>query len=480
MIKPSILVVDDDPQIVTAMQMALKDSRYELAVATTGDECLRLVRQNPLRYAVVFLDHNLPVKLDGRNAQGDFVAHRLKEINSEIMVVMVSGDRSPEAFRSWLGAGVDQYLYKPFQAHHVVAIAESGCSKYEVTFGKASNQPIQRNSEASEALRKVKMISASPIMGQVAMLVGTFAQNNYNVLTLGETGTGKELIAKGIHSLSDARNKPYLPINCSAYKNSETLLESELFGHEKGAFTGADKLKQGIFEAAQGGVVFLDEIHHLGPNAQAKLLRVVQERKVRRVGGNTEIPVKFRLIAAGKPELKEMSLQGLFTSDLFYRIKELLIELPPLRERKEDIPLLVRHFKSIYEHELNRQVEFLDSTLEVLQRYEWPGNVRELDNVIKGLMVTTKGTLIRPQDLPKEISLDTGNIFFRNGKLIPFNLLINEQENQQRQLILKALEETKNNVSQAAQKLEIARSTMRDLMKKFKIEETLLEIANKK
>lgn len=469
--KPRVLAVDDEDLILNSFRMIFSGSQYELEVAKDATECLRLVRQHPLRYAVVFLDYNLSVESGRRDQRGDFVAKRLKEINSDIMVVMMSGDRSPEAFRHWIAAGVDQYLYKPVAAHQAMTITEYGCSRYEAELAIASgNIEGSTDAVAVEALRACNLVSHSPAVVRAAQLAVTFAQNKYNVLILGETGTGKEMFAKAIHGLSELKKKPYLPINCSSYANNENLLESELFGHEKGSFTGADKLKIGVFEAAMGGVVFLDEIHHLGPNAQKKLLRVIQERKVRRVGGNIEIPVRFRLVAAGKPELKEMSREGSFAGDLYYRIKELPIELPPLRERREDIRPLAMHFKSVFEHEMERSIEFMESTLEFLQVYDWPGNVREIENTIKELMVTVKGPAIKPEDLPIEIRNHKG-LYKRQGKLISFNMLLAEQERQQIELIIMALKETAGNVSQAAALLEIARSTLRDLMKKFRIEE---------
>jgi len=469
---PRILAVDDDDLILDAMKMALTGSRFQLDTAKSADECLQLVRQHPLRYAVVFIDYNLTVQPGRPEQRGDFVAKRIKDINSDITVVMVSGDKSEHAFKAWIAAEVDQFLYKPFETHQVLALAENGCSRFEVDLLIGQNDGTNLNDiSTKDALRSCQLISHSPALGRTAKLAMLVAKNNLNVLILGETGTGKEMIAKAIHSQSELRKKPYLPINCSSYANSENLLESELFGHEKGSFTGADKLKIGIFEAAQGGVVFLDEIHHLGPIAQKKLLRVIEERKVRRVGGTTEFPVKFRLVAAGKPSLKEMIRDESFTGDLYYRIKQLLIEVPSLRERPEDIRPLVTHFKSVFEHDQNRLIEFTESTFRAFQDYEWPGNVRELENIVKELIVTVTGSVARPEDLPAEFR-KAKDPLYKNGKLMPLNLLIAEQEKKQRELVIIALRETGNNVSRSAELLHIARSTLRDLMKRFQISES--------
>lgn len=464
---PRILAIDDDKLVLQSMQIAFNKSNYEIDVATNSVDCLNLIKRNPIAYSLVFVDHNLTKSEDGE--KGDALARQIKEINPAIMVVMVSGDRSPEVLHSWLKAGVDQFLIKPTHAYELISIADNAHSRYLANYGSSLDEStISRNSEAAEALRKVKLVSVTESMGRIAQTALLYAENKYNVLILGETGTGKEVIAEAIHQHSSLSKKPFLPINCSSYRNSDALLESELFGHEKGAFTGADKTKIGIFETAKGGVVFLDEIHHLSQSAQAKLLRVVQHRKVRRVGGNTEIPVDFRLISAGKPELKQMGIDGPFTLDLYYRIKELQIEIPPLRERQGDIIPLVRHFKATYEHELNRRVEILDQALAALQSYDWPGNVRELAGVVKELLVRAPGSVIREKDLPVQFRNPSVSLI-RNGNLITFGLLIAEQELQQKELILRALKDTNHNVSQAAQNLEIARTTMRDLMKRFAI-----------
>lgn len=468
--KSRVLAVDDDIIILNAMRTAMQESHIQLDVAMSAAECLKLVRQHPLRYAVVFLDYNLPSKIENQN--GDFVARRLKEINPEICVVMISGDKSDEALGAWLSAGVDHFLYKPFEAKHLRMIAESECSKFESSYlSSAEDMAIPKTSPMNESLRKTGLISVAPTMGKTAQLAEVYAGNQFNVLILGETGTGKEILAKAIHRLSENSGSQFLAINCSSYTNNESLLESELFGHERGSFTGANKQKIGVFEAANGGVVFLDEVHHLGPNAQKKLLRVIQERKVRRVGGNVEIPVKFRLIAAGKPELKEMSRNGSFTPDLYYRIKELLLEVPSLRERREDIKPLFLHFKANYEHALNKKIEVTEAALNILEQYNWPGNVRELENLVKAVLVVTAGPAIRVTDLPSECRGEHATDFLKNGNLVQFNLLLAEQDLQQRHLLLTALKYTDYNVSKAASKLGIARSTMRDLLKKFKIEE---------
>lgn len=463
--KARILALDDDSLVLDAFRMALRDSNFALDVVETADECLRLIKQNPLRYAVVFIDHNLSSSPEP--IQGDVVARKIKEINNYITIVMVSGDTSQEALASWLAAGVDQFLYKPFEAHQLKLLAEVNCSKYEAKFVQLTKESESESfDEANSVLRRMGMISVSPAMNRIAQMVQTFAKNDYNVLLLGETGTGKEVLAQSIHSLSAASKRPFLPINCSAYKNSDSLLESELFGHERGAFTGADKVKIGLFESAQGGTVFLDEVHHLGPNAQAKLLRVIQERKIRKLGSNQEIAVKFRLLVAGKPNLKELTIGGSFLPDLYYRIKELQIDIPALRNRPEDIKPLVFHFKSQFEHETNRKLEILESTIDLLRTYPWPGNIRELSNVMKELVVRVPGPLIRPDDLPMEIK------GFENDQFETFKHLIADQEMQQKTLIMRSLEATDFNVKQTAERLGLARTTLRDLMKKYQIQET--------
>lgn len=465
--KSRVLAVDDDLATLQAMEVVFKASHYAFDVSLTAADCLSLIKRNPIAYSLVFVDHNLGE--NGQTLKGDVLARQIKNINPAIMVVMVSGDRSEDVLKSWLEAGVDQFLIKPTRAHELISIADNAQSRYESNYALSRpNDSSPKNRIDAEALRKVKMISNSESMVKVAQAALRYSGNNYNVLILGETGTGKEVLAEAIHQNSALSKKPFLPINCSSYQNSDSLLESELFGHEKGAFTGADKVKIGIFEAAAGGVVFLDEVHHLSPSAQAKLLRVVQHRKVRRVGGTAEIPVNFRLISAGKPELKQLCLDGSFTLDLLYRIKELVLEIPPLRSRPSDVLPLIYHFKSIYEHDLNLSIEFAESALVKLQEYSWPGNVRELAAVVKELLVTASGPVIRESDLSEQFRDSIANLR-RGGKLMTLSLLIAEQELAQKQLIARMLKECDYNVSRAAQNLDVARSTLRDLMKRYSI-----------
>ena len=465
--KPRILAVDDDQLILDAMALAFRDFGCPLDVAKSADAALEMIRRNPVSYSVVFIDHNL--SKDSKVPKGNKLAKQIKDINPAVMVVMVSGDRSPDVLRSWLESGVDQFLLKPTESHELLFLAENAEEKFRATYGFSNLESPERiDPTTAEFLRKADMIGGSKATARVAEAAVRFASNNYNVLILGETGTGKEVVANAIHKNSVQSKKPFLPINCSGFRGNEHLLESELFGHEKGSFTGADKLKLGVFESAQGGVVFLDEIHHLSPSAQAKILRVVQHRKVRRVGGTVEIPVQFRLISAGKPELTQMGIDGPFTLDLYYRVKELLIEISPLRERREDIVPLLRYFKSVHEHELGRKVEFAEGTLQTLSSYDWPGNVREISGLLKELLVTTRGSVIRPEDLPENFRVPGASALNRKS----FTMLVAEQEMQQRLMIEAALEQTGHNVTQASTVLQIPRSTMRDLLKKFGIRES--------
>lgn len=466
-----ILAIDDDQTALDAVKKALEGMDQELDLVQDAEEGLRLLKQNPLQYGVIFVDQNLSTNdLNSKNSlKGDLVARKLKEINPNTMVVMISGDTSAGTFSAWLEAGVDQYIYKPFDAVRLRSIAEYACTKYESKVFKSFGSKKHLSQDDRDALRKTEMVSASSLLAQSAELACKVATSPFNVLILGETGTGKERIARAIHKLSAMNAKPFLALNCATFSSNESLLESELFGHEKGAFTGADKQKIGMFEEVQGGTIFLDELHTLSLTAQQKLLRVLQERKIRRVGGNREIQVSFRLITAGQPAIKSKNSVGPINADLYFRVAVHLIEIPTLRERPEDIPYLIEHFRGIHGHDLKRHLEFSKSALATLTEYSWPGNVRELENTVKNLLVTARGPIIDNEDLPDDVRRKESLV--RNGRIISFNLLVSQQELAQRELILLALKETKNNVSQAAVLLDLARSTLRSLMKKFKIEE---------
>lgn len=426
---------------------------------------LEKFKENPFQYSVAFIDYQYR-----RNGEvkrlGVKVAKQIKSLNPMLTVCIVSGDDSQEALQSWLQASVDNYLYKPLRKEEAITFTEHHILSYERDFA-----PIKRIDKASDnkvILEKLKIIGESEAIVECAKVALRFSKSDLNVLLLGETGTGKELFAHGIHNNSKSSRLGIYPINCSNYKENSQLLEIELFGSETGSFTGAEK-KAGILEVANGGTVFLDEIHHLSEAAQSKLLRVLQERKIRRVGGQKEYPVRFRLIAAGKPDLLELCETGKFSLDLYYRLKGLDLLIPPLRDRKRDIRPLVGSFLDGIRDRTGREKQISARTLEFLEKYDWPGNVRELLQVIEKLNVLVDEDVIAPKHLPENI---------RQGETIGSSLqtlteLDDEYRKKQINLILNTLDEVNYNFTEATKRLGLGekRSTLRSRMKHLNIKD---------
>ena len=325
----------------------------------------------------------------------------------------------------------------------------------------------------TDSLDKVGMVGKSKSLLRTAKDILKFAKSDLPVLILGETGTGKELAAKALHQNSSRSKKKFLTVNCSAFKGDTSLLESELFGHEKGSFTGAINRKIGIFEEANGGTVFLDEIHHLSLEAQAKILRAIQEKRIRRVGQNGEIPVDFRLISASKPNLRSLSEKNFFLPDLYFRIATLDITISPLRERVEDIAPLVIHFKNMIEKRDGVIKEISEPAIDKLKGYDWPGNIRELQNFIEKTLLITEGRIIKACDLSESLSMlnsrDSINKVNNEHKYKTLKDLEEWYNNKKVKIILETLIKNGHNISKTAEALEEKRSTLSSTMKKFGI-----------
>ena len=465
--KSKILVIDDDLECLESIKRYLDDLNTDADYFQTPDEALLSYEKNPFDYALAFIDHQY--KEEGRiKKRGIQVAQELKTLNPMMITCIVSGDSSEDALKNWLSSCVDYYMYKPLKRDEIISFAEyyvneyeKNCSPFKITKSKQSNSIKKFNPE---------IIGESESLQECCKKALKLAKSDISILLLGETGTGKELFAKSIYQNSKYATSWYA-VNCSSYKQNPQLLEVELFGSEKGAFTGAEN-KSGIFLAVNGGTVFLDEIHHLSESAQASLLRVLQEKKVRKVGGKQEQSVRFRLIAAGKPNLKELCNEGKFSLDLYYRLKGVELVIPPLRERKKDITPIVMSLLKKNNDNNGTTKQISKRAMEYLEKHDWPGNVRELESLIKQLTICVDAEVITPKDIPDEIK----NFSSPLSSSITLLDLDKEHQNKQKALILKTLSECGNNITEATKLLGYGdkRSSLKSRMKSLKIKDLSL------
>src|SRR3972149_5018452 len=387
--KGRILIVDDEESMGRFMQIMLQKEGYEVTPTLTGSEALKILRQK--EYDLVIADLMMP-EMNGLKLLSE-VKQQNSNVDFIVMTAFASVDTAIEAMKK----GALDYVTKPFKVDEIkLAISKS----FEQKQLKAEDQELKRRLKQEFTLDSFMGNTAEIV--KIKQMVEKIAQTETTVLLLGESGTGKELIARAVHSCSPRANQPFVSIHCAALP--ESLLESELFGHCKGSFTGAIKDKEGLFKVADGGTFFLDEIGETSPAIQVKLLRVLEQKEITPVGETKKIPVDVRLIAATNSNLEEEVKNGKFRADLFYRLNVILIDLPPLRNRKEDIPLLSYYFIQKYCLQLNlKEKKLASETLEILAEYPWPGNVRELENSLESAVVLAKGETIRPEDLPGKI-----------------------------------------------------------------------------
>ncbi len=446
-----VLVVDDEPAEREGLARMVGQWGYEVETASSGEEALSLIEsQHP---AVVLTDLVLP-EMDGLT-----LLQKLKETGRPPIVLLVTGHGTVETAVEAMRYGAFDYLTKPVDATRLQVLLEKSIEQEslsrEVSFLR--HQLRQKGSFG-------QLVGQSKGMQEVYRWIELAATSTAPVLVFGESGTGKELVARTIHDLSNRRNKPFVAINCAAIP--ETLIESELFGHERGAFTGATERRLGCFELADGGTLFLDEIAEMDSNTQAKLLRVLQEGNFRRVGGGKgEIQVDVRVVAATNRVPTDAISQGQLREDLFYRLNVFSIRLPPLRERRDDIPLLVKTFIEEFNRQDNRQVRGVTAEAErELERYNWPGNVRELRNVVQRAVVLSGTGMIDVEHLPENILRSAPTPERRAaGTVMP----IREME---REAILRALEETNQDKRRAAQLLGISLKTLYNKLAKYGIQ----------
>ncbi len=445
-----ILVVDDDKNICKMIEINLrKEKLYDIKSVTSGEACLKFIREQIPD--LVLLDIQMP------GIDGIETLKRIRDEDPRIPVVMMSAHGTIEKAVESMKLGAYDFITKPFASDRLRVTVHNSLMN-----SLLRNEVENLRSELKEKYEFKNLIGQSGVMREVFRAVDKVVDSNVSVLIQGESGTGKELIARAIHYHSKLRSsKPFVAVNCSALP--ESLLESELFGHEKGAFTGAVGRRIGKFEVANGGTIFLDEIGLMSPAVQAKMLRFLQEREFERVGGNELVKVDVRVISASNKDLEEAVKKGEFREDLYYRIAVFPIKLPPLRDRKEDIPLLVAHFIDKYARQENKEIEGVTpDALELLMAYHWPGNVRELENAIERAIVLASTKEITPKDLPSSVrALGQKKIYEAD------NTLSSWIEKLEEEALRQALLECEGNISQTAKKLGIGRATIYRKAKKY-------------
>jgi two-component system NtrC family response regulator len=444
--RPTVLIVDDDAEIREQLKWALAK---EYSVVEAEDRSTAVSLASSARPALVTLDLGLPGDVDGAT-EGLAALEQILALNRLTKVVVMTGNSDRTNAVKAVQLGAYDYIHKPVQLDVLKVILQRATYLYELD---CENQVLQQE-ERNECFGD--MLGASPPMQRIFTIVRRVAPSEVPVLITGESGTGKGLVARAIHRYSSRQAGPFVSINCGAIP--ENLLESELFGHEKGAFTGAYMQRKGRIESADAGVLFLDEIGELPLALQVKLLHVLQEQRIVRVGGREEIAVNARVIAATNRDLSQAIQSAAFREDLFYRLQVVTIVVPPLRDRGEDIVLLANTMLRQYGNELKKKIAgFTPQAIKAIERHDWPGNVRELENRIKRAVVMTEGPRISPEDL--EVSTKGGNQSLRDAR-----------ESIEKEFIQRTLAKHRGNISKAAIELGISRPTLHGLLTKYSID----------
>lgn len=440
-----ILVIDDDQGICHLLARILQKEGFNVVAETSPSNAINSFKSN--NFDLVITDFYMP-EMNGLELLGE-----IKNINPDVDVIVMTAYASIDNAVDAMRKGAYDYIVKPFQNDDLLLSIKR---VFEKRMLAEENRYLR--AELSKKYGFHNIIGSSPAMQNLFNLIERVADSDAAALLIGESGTGKELVARAIHFSGKKKDRNFVAINCSALP--DTLLESELFGHTKGAFTGATESKQGLFEYANGGTLFLDEIADTSPSVQAKLLRVIEDKKIRKLGDNKEMEVDVRIITATSRNLRKLIDENTFREDLFYRINVFPLNIPPLRERREDIPLLIDHF-------LKDRKRIHPSALDIFMNYNWPGNVRELENMIERLVVFASSETVMPDDLPSEIK-DTV------CKKIDSSLSYQEAKKQvldefNQNFIVCTLRQTGGNVTKAAEKLKLDRANLQRLMRKYGI-----------
>jgi two-component system nitrogen regulation response regulator GlnG len=473
---PNLLVIDDEPSIQHAFRRAFQPPEFALHTASSAAEGVELAAR--VKPDAVVLDVHLP------DATGLDTFNRIRQIDARIPVVLITGHGTSELAIEAIKEGAYEYLLKPLELGPLRELVHRACASSRLMHVPAVVSEPEAAPPGADAL-----IGRCAAMQEVYKAIGRVAAQDVTVLILGESGTGKELIARAIYQHSARKDKPFLAVNCAAIP--ETLLESELFGHERGAFTGADRKRIGKFEQCHGGTIFLDEVGDMTPLTQTKILRVLQEQKFERVGGNETVETDVRVIAATNVDLEKAADTGRFRRDLYFRLNVFTIRLPPLRDRGDDLVLMTRHYVRRFSKELNKAVtEIAPETVELMRRYPWPGNVRELQSVVKQSLLQMRGTVLLPEDLPVTVLAPAAAAAATAAPLSPGpaapapappaagdfnwdryvaeriangseNLYAESLERMEREVLVRILRHTNGNQVQAARILGITRGSLR-------------------
>ena len=450
----SILLVDDEIKLLRILQSSLEKKGYLVSTAATGQTARQRMAERKID--IVILDMMLP------DTTGIELLQEFTPLHPEKVFILMTAYGNVENAVTSMKSGAFDYILKPAKLEEILVVIEKACRWMEMK---------EENAELKEKLQDAQtggqVLGTSPAMKRILHLVERVANTDATILLTGESGTGKSMIARLLHTLSGRSNAKFVTVNCAAIP--EQLLESELFGYEKGAFTGATTSRIGKFEAADGGTIFLDEIGEITPALQAKLLQVTQEKSFMRLGSNTVKHVDVRILTATNRELKKMVEQGLFRNDLYYRLNIVDIYIPPLRERRDEIPLLIEEFLRKHRRRNNRDYKVSSEVLDVLTAYEWPGNVRELENAVERAVVLCQENRLVLDDFPREIRESSKNARGTNlpsswasGKSLPDQL-----EEMERTMIANALQESQGNAAAAARKLGISRQNLLYKMNKY-------------
>ena len=451
----NLLIVDDEQSYRQLLSLVFESEGHTLRTAINGREALKILETEAAD--LIVSDVRMP------DMDGIALLRAAKELYPDIGMVLMTAFATVEAARDAFKLGVDDFIQKPFDVEELKAIIKRTLEKQVII---SENRAFKRAQRQRGSIKNI--VGCSDKMQAVYQMIETVAEVQSTILITGESGTGKELVARAIHDLSPRAEKPFISINCGAF--TETLLESELFGFVKGSFTGANTSRKGLFEAANKGTIFLDEIGETSPAMQVKLLRVLQERRVRPVGAHDELAIDTRVIAATNRDLKQLVADGNFREDLFYRVSVIPIALPPLRERKEDIPELVAHFIKKFCAQTGRAVSINPKASEILENYAWHGNVRELEHTIERAVALERGEEIQPERLPDHITNYNPQRINSEFDLPDDGInLVTHLDNLEKTYVVEALRKSSGNQTRAAELLQMPVRSLRHLLDKHSV-----------
>ena len=451
----NLLIVDDEQSYRQLLTLVFEGSGHQIRTAVNGREALRMLDEEPAD--AIISDVKMP------DMDGIELLRNVRESHPDTGVVLMTAFASVETAREAFKLGADDFIQKPFDVEELKIIVKKALDKQALI---DENRNFKRAQRERGSVKNI--IGNSAVMHAIFQMIETVAEVQSTILITGESGTGKELVARAIHDLSPRNEKPFISINCGAF--TETLLESELFGYVKGSFTGANTNRKGLFEAANKGTIFLDEIGEMSPAMQVKLLRVLQERRVRPVGAHDELPIDTRVVAATNRDLKQMSQDGTFREDLFYRISVIPISLPPLRDRSEDIPELVAHFIQKFCDQTGKHLTISPTAMQILENYSWHGNVRELEHTIERAVALERTDEIQPERLPEHVTnynperIKAEFDLPENGINLTAHL-----ENLEKTYVVEALRQVGGNQTRAAELLQMPVRSLRHLLDKHGI-----------